>query len=78
MKWKWADFWGFLTPKGDQERKKEPPRPAKFSFGWGTPLGKVVAVAMIVALFGGLAAWIIVRVVGFFGRFWGQADELVP
>jgi hypothetical protein len=35
-------------------------------------------VAVIVALFGLLAAWLIVHVVQFFGGFWGQADELAP
>jgi len=70
MKGRWADFWGVLLPAKEKSQEKPPAR-ARFSFGWGTPSGKVVAVAVIVAIFGGLAAWLIFHVVRFFGHFWG-------
>ncbi len=38
---------------------------------WWPPSRSVVAVVVMLLLFGGLAAWIIFRVVRFFGSFWG-------
>ena len=76
MKWRLTDFWGFLLP--DKEKRQEkPPSHVRFSFGWGTPTGKVVAMVVIAAIFGGVAAWIIFHVVRFFDHFWGMADKLV-
>lgn len=75
MGWRWADFWGFLVLDEEEVREKRPPARRLPSFRWGTPAGRVVAAVLIVAFFAGLAAWAIVHVVRFFGRFWGMADQ---
>ena len=48
--------------RGEGAAERAPGR-RKLSLRWGTPMGKVVMVAVILAFFGGLAAWIIVHVV---------------
>ncbi len=75
MKWAWADFWGFHLPEEEQARRNQPHGRRRVWARWGAPVAKVVAAVLIVVFFSGLAAWIVLHVVRFFGRYWGMSDQ---
>lgn len=79
MKWKWADFWGYLVP-GEKKPKDEKPETGEC--GW-LPGGlrasrNSLALFIVAFLFLAFGGWIIFRVARFFKAFWGQVDTLGP
>jgi hypothetical protein len=70
--WKWADFWGFLMPDGDQKREEQDARPrTRFFRDGGSVSGKVLVVFLILAVLGLLAAMFVAAIQRLFGGFQG-------
>jgi hypothetical protein len=55
MKLRWSDLWARLWPGKKSQGPVGPPDRAWFSWGWGASTPQVVALAVAVVLFGGLA-----------------------
>lgn len=69
MKWTWRNLTGLFRSKPRPEGPREPS-------DWWPPTPAMAGVAVVLLVFGGLAVWIIVRVVRFFGAFWAIPDGL--
>ncbi len=65
----WSDVWRRLWPRRDEAPQGDD------TWGWGASTAQVVAVIVAVLLFGGLAAWIIYRIVAFFSAYGAMTDR---
>lgn len=70
MKWTWADFWASLTGKKQKDSAKQPR--ARHTLHFTAPSATTIGIVVAFLLFAGIAIWIIVAVVRFFGQFYSQ------
>jgi hypothetical protein len=75
MKLRWSELWARLWLGKKSQGPVGPPDRAWFSWGWGASTPQVVALAVAVVLFGGLAVWIVIRVVSFFSAYGALTDK---